>query len=187
MNVNPDGNWFVGLRARVLPAVPPTLRDALAAAPPAVRVFDPADWHLTLSFLGRCGEDAAQRVWQQARALDFPGFAIQLGEVMPMGPARRYSALSAVIEAGREPLEAWMEEARAIGPIDPRPVKAHLTLARPQRQATEAQRAEALAWGCALPTKGWALRVDQLALFAWAQDRAQRLFAIAAERGTSSA
>lgn len=178
MRVNPNGNWFIGLRARVLPAVPPALHEALAAAPPAVRVFDPADWHLTLSFLGRCGEDEAQRVWQQACALDFPGFAIELGEVVPMGPARRYSALSALVDAGREPLESWMEEARAIGPVDPRPVKAHLTLARPQRNATEAQRAEALAWGRALPTQGWALLVDQLALFGWAQDRAQRLFAI---------
>ena len=80
-------NWFVGLPvggAWAGTAVPPP--------PPEVRTFHPDDLHLTVAFLGPCGEERALRGWS---ALGDPGPAIDvtLGEVVPMGNPRRFSAL----------------------------------------------------------------------------------------------
>lgn len=179
-----QGNWFVGLRVE---------SDLACAqgAPDAVRVFDPEDWHLTVIFLGACGSALANEVFDAVAQLPFPGFTAELDRVVPMGNPQRYSALSALLGAGREPVEAWMGAARAraeaavrasaapqAGKVrfDDRPVKAHLTLARPQRRASEAQREAALSWARAWPTAGVPVCLPALALYAWSEDRAQRLF-----------
>ena len=184
------GNWFLGLRVEA-----PELR--VRDAPEAVRVFVPEDWHLTVIFLGACGSALAHEVFEAIEDFAFPGFDAQLGEVVPMGNPRRYSALSALLSEGRDEVEAWMQEARQraeaalLASADPqaksvrldrRPVKAHLTFARPQRKASDAQREAALQWGCSLPTPGVAVRLPSLALYAWSEDRAQRLFQIVRER-----
>lgn len=183
-------NWFIGLRVEAELAEP-------AGAPAAVRVFDRDDWHLTVVFLGGCGEEVALEAFAALAPMPFPGFQAELAEVVPMGNPQRYSALSALLGAGREPVERWMQAAREVVEltlhasahpsaaavrIDRRPVKAHLTLARPQRRASDAERATALAWGQALPTQGVPVRLPSLALYTWSEDRARRLFRIAQQR-----
>lgn len=183
-------NWFIGLRVESELAVP-------TDAPAAVRVFDREDWHLTVIFLGGCGEQVAQQAFAALESMTYPGFQAELAEVVPMGNPKRYSALSALLSAGREEVESWMQHARttveqalrasadpdaAAVRFDRRPVKAHLTLARPQRRATDEERAAALAWGQALPTAGVPARLPSLALYTWSEDRARRLFRIVQQR-----
>src|SRR3954468_19415255 len=96
----PRPNWFLAfpLDGRFVLDLPPL--------PPSFRLFHPEDVHLTLSFLGGCGEPAAERALAAldealSRRQAQPGIEVSLGQVVPMGPARAYSALSALLETGR--------------------------------------------------------------------------------------
>ncbi len=77
----------------------------LLALPPSFRLFHPDDVHLTLSFLGGCGESAAERAFAAVDAVlrekPLAGVRVSLGEVVPMGPKREYSALSALLDGGQ--------------------------------------------------------------------------------------
>ena len=80
--------------------------------------------------------------------------------MVAMGSARRYSALSALL---RKP-------------------KAHVTLARPKRRATERERAAGLVWASELDVRAVRVRLDRVALYTWDEARDERLFRIVAER-----
>lgn len=175
-------NWFVGLPvggAWAATAAPPP--------PPEVRTFHPDDLHLTVAFLGPCGEERARLGWG---ALGDPGPAVDvtLGEVVPMGNPRRFSALSALLIERREETERLIGTARericAAAGVDPdaRPPKAHLTIARPTRRASDADRRAALAWARGIDLRHVAARLDRIALYTWSEDRATRLFRIVEER-----
>src|SRR4051794_35273665 len=78
----------------------------LPPLPPSFRLYHPDDVHLTLSFLGGCGQEAAERA---LAALDEAlqraprgCIDVSLADVVPMGPKGKYSALSALLERGRE-------------------------------------------------------------------------------------
>ena len=161
----PRPNWFFAF------PLDGAFVQALPALPGALRLYHPDDVHLTLAFLGGCGEEGAMRALAalDARlALDPPGaLEVSLGEVVPMGGSRRsYSALSALLGAGREA----------------RPAKPHITIARPKRRATDADRQAGLAWAEALDLSGVQARLDRIALFTWSERRVERLFRIVAER-----
>jgi RNA 2',3'-cyclic 3'-phosphodiesterase len=169
----------------------------LPELPPAFRRYHPDDVHLTLSFLGGCGEEAALRA---LAALDgalaqnpIHGWSIALGEVVPMGPRTRYSALSALLSQGRENTERYIAGLRdvlsdaALGRRERRPPKAHVTLARPGRQATEARREEGLAWARTLDLNAVTAQLSSIALYTWQDDRrkSERLFRVVAQRALS--
>jgi RNA 2',3'-cyclic 3'-phosphodiesterase len=166
-------------------------------APPAFfRLFHPEDVHLTLSFLGGCGEIAAQRA---LAALDEalarqppPSVEISLGRVVPMGPARAYSALSALLERGREPTAELITSLRdvvgeaALGRREQRAAKPHVSIARPRTNATEAARQAGLAWAAQLAQLGVRASLTRIALYTWSEgNRRERLFRIVAERSLS--
>lgn len=179
-------NWFVGL-----PVEGSWMADRVPPPPHEVRLFHPGDLHLTVAFLGPCGEERARRGWGALEAaLGGLGPAVDatLGEVVPMGSPRRYTALSALLVQGRADTEALIGRARdpicaaaEVAP-DPRPPKAHLTIARPTRRATDAQRRAALAWAGGLDLRSVAVRIDRLALYTWSEDRATRLFHVVEQR-----
>ncbi|RYZ06432.1 MAG: hypothetical protein EOO73_15760 [Myxococcales bacterium] len=165
----------------------------LPAPPPRFRLFHAADVHLTVSFLGACDEEAARR---GLAALDAElalrpqaPIAVSLAEVVPMGPKREYSALSALLGQGRLETEACIARLRdvvsdaAIGRRDARPAKAHVTIARPERRATKDARLAGLAWARGLNLGAVAADLDRLALYTWSEgDRRQRLFRVLVER-----
>lgn len=187
-------SFFVGL-----PFTSAALEAALDASPPprGFRRFAPVDRHFTLAFLGPCARAEADAAWAVVERLLLPTRqvdgsvpskrSITLGAVVPMGNPRRYSALSALVAEGREPLEAWMEETR--GPLlaaagrapETRAAKAHLTLARPQRRATEHERREGLVWARELDLRGVSGPLERIALYTWSSDRTKQLFEIVAE------
>jgi 2'-5' RNA ligase len=169
-------NWFVAV---TVPGAEIAAR--LSAPPRGVRCLHADDFHLTIAFLGACGPERARRgfdalVWPLG-ALD-----VTLGEVVPMGSPHRFSALSALLVQGRAEVESAMGVARA--PIcaaagvavDPRPPKAHVTIARPARRASATERDTALRWARALPLAGVRVRLAELALYTWSEDRRERLF-----------
>lgn len=167
-------------------------------APPAFfRLFHAEDVHLTLSFLGGCGEAAAQRALTALdEALDREPrgrVEVSLGSVVPMGPPRAYSALSALLERGREPttqliggLRDVLSEA-ALGRREQRAPKPHVTVARPRTNATEAARQAGLAWAAELDLRDVAVTLHRIALYTWSEgSRRERLFRIVAERSLAT-
>lgn len=175
-------NWFLAL-----PVSGADLRQALPPAPPGVRLFVEADLHVTIAFLGPVDEGAALAAWE---GLVWPlgPTEITLGDVVPLGPPDRYSALSALLVQGRWEVEGAIGTARkpvcAIARVteDPRPPKAHVTLARPKRRASEEERAGGLGWASALRLAKTPLSLDRVALYTWAADRKETLFTIVRER-----
>jgi 2'-5' RNA ligase len=148
---------------------------------------------MTLAFLGACGETVAHRALaaldeRLARA-PVGAFPISFGAVVPMGGSRQgYTALSALLERGRdratEILTAHRDplyEAAGRKP-ERRPPKPHVTLARPQRRASDDQRRAGLAWAADLDLSGVEQRIDRIALYTWSDERPRQLFRIVASR-----
>jgi 2'-5' RNA ligase len=187
----PRPNWFLAfpLDGRFVLDLP--------ALPPSFRLFHPEDVHLTLSFLGGCGQAAAERALQ---ALDtalgetpLGGVDVSLGEVVPMGPKREYSALSALLERGRTEMTEHIAALRdvaseaALGRREKRAPKPHVSIARPQRRATEAARAAGLLWATALDLRAVEATLNRIALYTWSEgNRRERLFRIVAERSLAA-
>ena len=165
----------------------------LPPLPPSFRLFHPEDVHMTLSFLGGCGEEAAMRA---LGALDearlqraFPSMQISLGSVVPMGSARAYSALSALLERGRseatECLAGWRDvlSEAALGKRETRAPKPHVTVARPRMRVTDAGRQAGLEWAKSLDLSGVRATLNRVALYTWSEgNRRERLFRVIAER-----
>ncbi len=190
----PGASWFFGL-----PVDGAFMATRVPEVPPGFRRFHPEDLHLTVAFLGACGEEAARRalaVLERALSSPRPPIEASLGEVVPMGDPRAYSALSALLLEGRAETEALIGALRdpladaAGARRETREPKPHLTLARPSRGASEAQRGAGLAWARGLDLGGVRARLDRVALYTWSAERRDtwsaerqaRLFEIVAER-----
>lgn len=171
-------NWFLALR---VPAAG-WFAERVTEPPEGVRLFHGADLHITLAFLGGCTEEQARRAWALNDCWTTGALPATLGEIVPMGNPRRYSALSALLRRGRNPVEEamslcrdrWLEAAEARP--DKRPPKAHVTVARPLRSASFAERERGLEWAAGLELDGVELLLDELVLYTWADDRRERLF-----------
>ena len=179
-------NWFFAfpVEGRFVEALPPL--------PAGFRRFHADDVHLTLAFLGRCGEPAALRALAALEGLlpilRQPPIPISLGPVTPMGSARRYTALSALLERGQLEATACLAHVRdtlteaALGRRERRSPKPHVTLARPQRRATAEQREAGLTWANAVDLRSVHATLDRVALYTWSEPRRGRLFDIVTER-----
>jgi 2'-5' RNA ligase len=183
----PRPNWFFAF------PLDGAFLDALPPPPASVRCFHPEDLHLTLAFLGGCGEAAAARALAtlDAELLRVPlaPLPVSLGEVQPFGGSRRdYTALSALLVEGGVEVARCLTELggllceTAVSRRPSRPAKPHVTLARPRRRATDADRASGLDWASSLDLSGVRQTLGRIALYTWAELRRERLFRIVAER-----
>lgn len=160
-------NWFV--------AFPIDLALDLGALPPRVRALSSADLHLTLAFLGGCSESAASAAWSVAERLPLAPAAVSLGRVELLG-GRTPSAVSALLTEGRQAVEEAIRSHReallraAGAPLDDRPPKAHVTIARIQRKASPIQRVHAAEWATRLELDG-KCQLDRIALYTWSEAR----------------
>jgi RNA 2',3'-cyclic 3'-phosphodiesterase len=182
----PRPNWFFGF-----PIDGSFVLD-LPEVPSGFRRFHPDDVHLTLAFLGGCGEDSARRALaaldERLHAAPLAALTVTLAEIVPMGPAPAYSALSALLERGRDEATAYVAGTRdlltdaAVRRREQRAPKPHVTIARPPLRASEARRAEGLDWARSVDLRAVACRLDRIALYTWHENRGERLFRIVEER-----
>jgi RNA 2',3'-cyclic 3'-phosphodiesterase len=179
-------NWFLAF------PLDGAFVEQIPKPPSALRRFHPEDVHMTLAFLGGCGQAAAEQAWAalEAQLAQTPlsSFEVNLAEVVPMGAKGRYTALSALLSSGRETATAALAHYRdalmdaANVRRDKRPPKPHITLARPKARATDADRAAGLAWAATLDLSPVHQRLNRIALYTWHDRRLERLFRIVAER-----
>ncbi|MGC4088624.1 MAG: 2'-5' RNA ligase family protein [Polyangiaceae bacterium] len=182
----PRENWFFAF------PLDGSFLEALPALPAGFRRYHADDVHLTLAFLGGCGEVAALRalaVLDEMLQREAPSpLEVTLGEVSAMGSKRAYTALAALLDDGRQPTESLITALRdpltdaAGGRRERRPAKAHVTLARPRHRASDAQRELGLAWAGSLDLRSVRARLDKVALYRWSENRTQRLFRIVEQR-----
>jgi RNA 2',3'-cyclic 3'-phosphodiesterase len=186
----PRPNWFLAL------PVAGSFVLELPPLPPQFRRFHPEDVHLTLAFLGGCGEEAALRALavldERLHAAPLSSIPVSLAEVVPMGGSRRsYTALSALLDRGQSETRACLVQLRdvlleaATGRREKRPPKPHVSIARPRGRATDAQREAGLTWAAELDLRQVSTTLDRIALYTWHQARHERLFRIVSERRLS--
>jgi 2'-5' RNA ligase len=183
----PRPNWFFGF------PIDGSFVLELPALPSNFRRFHPEDVHLTLAFLGGCGEIAAHHALaaldQRLASEPLSPIPISLAEVVAMGGSRRsYSALSALLARGRAEASASIAGLRdlltqtASGRSEKRAPKPHVSIARPRSRASDADRDAGLSWSAGLQLQGVHACLDRIALYTWSEARRERLFQIVAER-----
>lgn len=172
-----EPNWFIGI-----PVDHGDWYPRLLTQPPAnFRAFHPDDLHMTVAFLGPVGREKALAAW---RALDWKMQIVHatLGAVVPMGAPQRYSALSIELDDGRAEVERAIAACRdaacdaAGARREGRPAKAHITIARPSRAASDSDRAAGLRWASRQTFAGQPITLTSVALYTWAEDRRERQF-----------
>lgn len=178
-------NWFVGFPI----SGAGWLERAQRGAPSGLATFAAEDLHATVAFLGPVTEASAHAAWTMAKhaARDVVPLTGTLDRLAPMGPPGAWSALSALFGEGHAAL------AQVIGTLrDPisdaagarrevREPKPHVTIARPTRRASGAERKAALEWAAEVELGAPRVVVDRLALFTWSEDRTTRRFRIVEE------
>lgn len=184
-------NWFFGfpIDGAFLSDLPPL--------PKHFRRFHENDVHMTLAFLGGCGEEGAFRALsaldERLAGAPIRAMDISLGEVVAMGSPRRYTALSALLGRGRDEAAACVTAYRdvltetASGRRDERPAKPHVTIARPRRRASDADRKAGIEWAATVDLHAVAATLDRIALYTWSEKRVDQMFRIVAERRLVSA
>ncbi|MBN8589664.1 MAG: hypothetical protein J0L94_15235 [Rhodothermia bacterium] len=172
-------NWFVGLEVPAFEGY----RQLMARLPDGLLPFDPQDLHLTVAFLGNCGQQTALNAWEKViDEVNFTPFSITLRKVLPFGSRFSPSAYSAVPELGKEAAsniiaryrDVFLREAQ-VG-LDPRPPRPHITLARPHRGTRSEQRSQHNAWALQLNLNNVRIPLETIVLYTWADDRTDRQF-----------
>jgi 2'-5' RNA ligase len=159
----PGAGWYGPLRAEM---------------PPALRPFHPDDLHLTLAFLGGCGEASARAAWSVAVDLldGWAPIATALGPIEPMGPARRGAAFAAIPTTGWTPLVATLHRVRADAldaagaRPDTRRPHPHVTVGRLRRTDAAGQR-DVLEWCASRGDREVQVGFDAVALYTWSPVR----------------
>lgn len=171
-------NWFLAL-----PLPPPAAwHEAAASAPTELKRLDRLDLHLTLAFLGPCGQDRAEEAWRALAALRQPAIRIRAGRWRGLGAAHQPSAYGLTLAEGQPTLGAllgnWAPLAlEAAGrPPDRRPPLPHVTLLRPRRREARQMREPMERWMAGAPLPGRDAELGELALYTWAEERSRRLF-----------
>jgi 2'-5' RNA ligase len=183
-------NFFVGF-----PLTDSWVPRAIAGIPPGLRTFYGEDVHITIAFLGPCGDEAAWAAWQvfagdhpAALFRNEPAIALELGAIEPFGPPSLPSALSVIPTDPHGPVTVFLARYRdailaAAGlPAEQRLPRPHATIARFPRNAKPAQREAGLRWAAAAPPLLERVTVREVALYTWTEDRSQMLYRIVARR-----
>ncbi|MCS7019537.1 MAG: 2'-5' RNA ligase family protein [Cytophagales bacterium] len=178
-------NWFVALPVRESEELISMLA---RTAPPAIRLFDPADTHLTIAFMGSMPKENIPDVLEVMQKIDFEPFKISLAALVPLPSAKHPTAFSYTLQQGHaevvQLIENWRDALLKAGgaPEAKRPALPHLTIGRPLRQWGKRAQLEGIRWANALTTPQFETYVDSIALYTWADDRRSRQFKIVEER-----
>ena len=181
-----DANWFIGWPADAWSD--PEALDASVRRlqlPESSRLMVGTDRHVTLAFLGRCGEQPARRAFDVATtaAAQMPArIRVDGTRWQLLGSARAPSAVSLLVRAQDNLLDTLIHghrgslcAAAAVTP-DQRPPKPHVTVARLSRKLPRADRERLAGTLSGTGVAALSLTLDQLSLFTWTEQRDQRLF-----------
>ncbi len=147
-------NWFIGLSVPAAGWFPAAV-DGVEHA----KVCHPADLHVTLAFLGDCGELAARAAWAEARSAPPPPVRATLGAL------ERFGRNAFAREVSARPLLTWMGLHRdriliaGGGAPERRRPKPHVTLFRAQRPGA------AESWARAHPLGETVVQLSEMALY----------------------
>lgn len=180
----PAANWFIGV------ALPPDAGWIHAAhgLPEGMRRFHPLDLHITVAFLGPCGEAKAHRAWAAMTSHGHPPVQAEAKAWHALGHPHRPSAFGLVLGGGHSTLadlmQRWGRDALAAAgrPAEQRAPLPHVTLARPSRRAGDQARMAMQRWITHAPVPTAPARLEHLALYTWANPRHERLFQVVARR-----
>lgn len=175
-------NWFIGL-----PVPSGWLDRALKGAPGKLRRVHGEDLHITVAFLGACGSERALRAFDQLDAgLDVE---VVLDRIHGFGGQRRPSAYSVVVAEGNDAVVAYLSRWRdrlllaANARPDPYEPHPHVTVGRPPRRAAPEVAHEIHAWATSTTPLAERVRIQDVALYTWAEDRSARQFEIVRRLG----
>lgn len=180
----PAANWFIGV---ALPAEAGWIH-AAQDLPEGVRRFHPLDLHITVAFLGPCGEAKAHRAWQAITSHVHPPVVAGAKAWHALGHPQRPSAFGLVLGSGFSALadlmQHWGRDALAAAerPAAQRVPLPHVTLARPSRRGGDAARTAMQRWITHAPVPTTPALLEHLALYTWAHPRHERLFQVVAQR-----
>jgi 2'-5' RNA ligase len=180
----PRPNWFIAFP--VAAGVGARWLAGLTAPPAGARIFHPDDLHVTLAFLGPCGEARAREAWALAQAIRWQALDFIPAGFAPFGPRRSPTtwaleprpespatpALKALLAAHAGPLAVAAGASPDVHARAPRP---HVSVARTGRRADPAALAR---WAAAQQAPTGTARLASLALWTWSEDRRERLFRI---------
>ena len=174
-------NWFIGFPVQADVSLP--------SAPSRVRLFAPADWHMTVAFLGSVGGERAKASWEAAAPLRMQALLGELTGIKLLGNPRKPAAVTALVDNAchstiSDTIARWRPSLflAADARPDERAPLPHVTLARIQRRANREEYRAAKAWAGSLDVAGTPFEVNELALYTWSQDRKERLFQIVEKR-----
>ena len=174
-------NWFIAFPFDDSPQLPVEL-------PPAVRVFSPEDLHITLAFFGGCTKVMAYKAWERliehmVRQEEPRMAAVEVSahDVTMLGHPAAPSAITLRLNIGRVVVEKairdyrpWLLEAARVPPETREPI-AHVTLARIHRNASEAEREQAIEWAHSLEIRA-SSKLKRIGLYTWNRDQSQKRF-----------
>lgn len=182
----PAPNWFVALpvpegsawaQASGLPDLPEGMR-RLAAA----------DLHLTLAFLGGCGEERARAAWTALASLRHPPALARAGAWRALGSPQRPSAWGLTLAEGRQAVADLIDrgrplalEAAGCAPERREPLP-HVTLLRPGRRDAPGHRAWMAERLARLPLPPLPARLARLALYTAAPPGTEQRYRIVVHR-----
>lgn len=179
-------NWFIGWPAdHWTPADAVTRMQAALPLPPASRPMTGDDLHVTLAFLGACGEQAAQQAFDcalvQARTMPTT-IDLQARAWALLGSSQSPSAVALEMADSGGEIQRLIADHRpqlydaAQARPDRRPPRPHVTVARLDRRLPTSPRHQlAHALGQRPPPEA-RLSLNALALFTWTEQRDERLF-----------
>lgn len=175
-------NWFVAF-----PVEPGEWYYRLTKLfPQGTRLFGPTDLHLTVAFLGRLRQEAAQDVAQEVASMEPLCFEERLGTLIPLPSTRRLTAISLALAPASHQLLRWIETARprfyelAAAAPDKRKVLPHITIARPPRPIDSGQKTALLEVIANTPPLLEKIVLQGPALYTWSQHRPRIQFEIVA-------
>jgi 2'-5' RNA ligase len=179
----PPPNWFVAFPVYFSSGLLFWLREHRSAPPQRLCFFKPVDLHLTLAFLGKLEPAEVRPVlkWLEDHCDVFPDvLSARCRELLLLPGGLRCSAIALSVEDDTGMLIPGIGESRkellrlAGKPEDSRPVLPHVTVARPRRKLSDAEKVKMLLTS-GLP-ENLEIHLHRPVLFTRSLDRTESLF-----------
>lgn len=180
-------NWFIGWPTGTW-SRPPWPRDSPVAAADALTPVAAADQHVTLAFLGACGEPAARSAWAVARGINAltHGRPVHVTGWAVLGRDALVVRVDDADHGLHHTIAAWRDRLRAAAGLtaEDRPPLPHVTVAR-LRQSARIRKTMA-AWATGAPAPGSRCLLSGVALYTRCETDTRHRFRQVAHTGNDA-